>query len=280
MITIIHKYVYGGNDGIADFIRGSLNLYSFCIKRNYSYYIDFEDSIFNICFDVNQGTIPKTQKIIYIQLNQLNFESILEKGEYIEDTLDDTIKKNTSNEDEVFEVTCNCINITKDLFVDSFKEFFKPSKLILNYIKTLNLPNDYVAVHLRYSDKFINDTKYEGNPEEFKETILKIFPNEKNIIFFSNNSLLKKNLNKYFIIHDIEIIHTNNLGYLNNNSVELYIKTIAEFYMISFSKKVLSLNMYSGFSHISSYLEGKEYIVTYKNKHLKFLNNYISFQNS
>ena len=250
--------------GIADFIRASLNLYSFCKKRNYAFYIDFKGTPYETLFDTptfkNQCSInirdaTGTPPIGY---REEEFENKIIPG-------------------KTYNFTINYIIITPDIYPDSFLDIFKPSESVLNYIESLHFPKEYIAVHIRLNDSCIG-TVQNIDFEKYKETIEKINETCLPVIIFSNNEYIKKVFKeKYsFLIHEMPILHTGNATGINKEKKESYLKTIAEFYLIGFSSKVLSFH-YSGFSHISSYLYKKEYIVTFDHPELKYLNDYIKY---
>jgi hypothetical protein len=261
--TIVHVYGLETNYGIADFIRGSLNLFSFCKKRGYHYSINFTNGIFKDCFELPEHTHLNTEQELHFgqsgynlnQINESEFENLI------------------SNYSSV-KVVSNMINLTSEIYLDEFMEFLKPSKLILDFIESLNLPKDYISLHIRVGDHFMNR---EPNYEIPMDLVTKWNTENKPIVFFTDNQILKERYSGSFIVNNIPIVHTNEESVRNSCNSDVVVKTIAEFYMIGFSQKVLSLK-YSGFSHISSYLYKKELTVTFKDSHLEYLNDYLKYQ--
>ena len=267
-IVLIHKYHDNINYGLADFLRASLNLFSFCKKRNYGYFIKFENQDLNKCFILGNEYLPIERKIFFGQ-HTLQDGIII----YREDELDSYLINSGS---KVFEIDSNCINITSELYVDEYSQFIKPSKLVLDYIESVKLPEDYLAVHIRCGDKFIHKD-HSFNLTECLKVVNKFicdYNSTDKVIVFSDNELLKQKFKSYgFLIHEMNIFHTNTPGvYI---SPGIYMQTVAEFYMIGMSKKVLAFN-YSGFSHLSSFLHSKEYFNNTNNVHLQYLNKYVS----
>ena len=253
VVVLIHNYRLRALYGISDFLRASLNLFSFCKKRNFEYFIDFSDDNLNKCFDIQQSEIPKNSKskIVFGQTNFVNFrEKELE------------LKLDGKN---FVEIDSNCINITSELYIDEFNLFLRPSKLVLDYIENQHLPKNYQSVHIRAGDCFISK-KSSFNIQNAVSIINKWKTTD--VLIFSDNEYLKQEFKIYgFLIHDMKIIHTTTKGVS-------YIETIAEFYMIMFSTGILAFN-YSGFSHLSSFLGKVKYTNVDNNIHLNYLNEYI-----
>ena len=166
----------------------------------------------------------------------------------------------------IFEIESSCINITPDLYIDEYNLFLKPSSVFLDYIASVNLPKDYLAVHIRVGDGFVNK-KSNFNVDDAIIVVNKWKDNV--VVVFSDNEHVKQQFKNYgFLIHEMDVFHINEC---KNNSL---IPTIAEFFIIGFSKKVLAFN-YSGFYHISSFLMGKEYNACDFNVHYNYFNTYI-----
>jgi hypothetical protein len=56
------------------------------------------------------------------------------------------------------------------------------------------------------------------------------------------------------------------------NTSEGYISTIAEFYIISKARKIYMPEVYSGFSHVASYIEGKPLYTKINDERYNILN--------
>jgi hypothetical protein len=257
--TLISCYYPGCPFGFADFIRASLGIHGFCVKHGYNFFIDFADDVLNRLFDIPKYTIPSNEKVYEIH----DAMGGAVEG-YFEQGFEQQVAKHN-----YYKITINRINITKELYPDLFNEILKPKQCLLDYISNLNFPKEYLAVHIRVGDNYLLK---EANVdfERYFSKITQVAKDLPVIIFSDNNSVKQQFKHRFgFLIHDIPIIHTRETRNFDN-----FLKTIAEFYMIAFSKRVLSFN-YSGFSHVSSYLYKKEYIVDYDNFHLNYLNNYI-----
>jgi len=258
--TIIHTYNENCIYGIADFLRGSLNLFSFCKKRKYNFFINFKNTVYDSLFDTPESL---SGNFIQLTLRQITLNG------YCEDELEYLLKNGN-----LFEIDCNLINITPEIYRDEFIEFLKPSKIVLEYINSLSFPKDYLAVHFRIGDDFMEKIKLPVNETEMYSVIKNIAGDLPIIIFGDNQSIRQFFKEKYsFLTHDTKIIHTD-LNFKWKNSEIDYLKTIAEFYMIGFATKIVSFN-YSGFSHLSSYLYKKQFNVNYKNDHLNYLNEHV-----
>jgi hypothetical protein len=262
-MKVIHIYNFQSNYGIADFLRGALNVFSFCKKRNYEYFIDFCDTPFKDCFNIPE--CPKYQIDYFFDFGQRDRDGTFREQE---------LEQFLSNFKEI-KIQSNCINITQELYTEEFMEFIKPSQKVMDYIYSLDLPKDYLSIHVRLGDSLINqESNYEIPMDLVKNWNEESLP----VFLFTDNSALRKKYSDVFLTTQHEIIHTNAQDVRDKTDSTIFIKTIAEFYLIGFSKKVLALK-YSGFSHLSSYLYKKELSVPWNNGfnycHYKYLNDYI-----
>lgn len=260
--TLISCYYKGCPFGIADFLRASINIHGYCIKKNWNFFIDFCDTPFEHLFQTPKYTLPENEKV-----NTIHDAC----GSSVSGYLEEEFEKKLSG-GNIYKITVNWINITSELHTEEFIKILKPKPVVLDYIDSLKFPKEYLAVHIRLGDQYLNRpgvVDFEG----YNNTIKSVADNLP-VVIFSDNAFIKQEFQRRYnyIIHNIDIVHAREMRLINE--LEPFLKTIAEFYMIAFSTKVLSF-IYSGFSHISSFLYKKEYLVVYDNFHLNYLKKYI-----
>ena len=151
-----------------------------------------------------------------------------------------------------------------DIYVNEV--FYFDNIVKTNVINILSsLPINYISIHLRLGDKFLEtDKKYvkcENDTRSFSsEKIFKFIEdnNDKSIIFFcDNNSEKLKVKNKYnnIIISTAQIGHTS----LSNTTNRQILDTITEFYILSNSQLIYGASR-SSFSIIASKFNNVKYI--------------------
>jgi hypothetical protein len=260
--TLISRYYKGCPFGIADFLRASINIHGFCVQKNWNFFIEFSGTPFEHLFETPTFTLPENE-----QIHEIHDACGSAVSGYLEEDFEKKLSGGT-----IYKITVNWINITSKLYPEQFIEILKPKPVVIDYINSLNFPKEYLAVHIRLGDQYLNRPgviDFEGY-----NTTIKSVSGSLPVIVFSDNTHIKQEFERRYnyIIHDIDIVHTREMRIVNH--LEPFLKTIAEFYMIAFSTKVLSF-IYSGFSHISSFLYKKEYLVVYDNFHLNYLKEYI-----
>ena len=128
-----------------------------------------------------------------------------------------------------------------------------------------SLPSNYVSIHLRLGDKFLEtDKKYvlvKNDTRKYSvEKIHKFIEDnsDNNIVFLCDNNSEKKNLKKKYkdiIIPNSQIGHTS----LSNTTNKQILDTITEFYILSNSQLIYGAS-YSGFSIMASKFTNVKYI--------------------
>lgn len=273
---VIHKHFLGGG-GIGDFIRASLSFYSICKKNCFEYYINFdENKILEKCFIYKE--VPK----IYLSNNYVKI-SLPQLGEIMNE--DVFITKINEHNEKIIYLYSNAIGIEKSeninlIINEYFSNILRPSEKVQNYInlcysKLKISDNNYLSVHIRCGDKYIdpdnnnytsidsrinmedNDiyNKYNNSIQKFKNDYNIDIP----IIIHSDSDLFKKNLlkinNEYKII-DIKVSHiSEQIGLKDEDS---FISTIAEFFILVNARIIFTPYTYSGFSHIASIIKKKK----------------------
>lgn len=283
--TIIHKHSYKCG-GIGDFIRASISFYSICKRFGYNYYISFDENKYmGDCFDT--PNIPddiKTQNKSYLELiaGTCDFEAIRPVINILEKNAVCIVKSNLIG----FE---SCENLNK-IRQEYFSQILKPTNKVIEKINEIynkfNISeNNYISIHIRCGDKNMssnhlidlridinNDNTYTKYNEIIKDFVLKYGENLP-ILIHSDCKVFKnkiKELNANIIDIDLSIKHiAEDIG---DNTSNNYIATIAEFYILSKARKIYMPDVYSGFSHIASYVEGKPLYTKIHEHRLNILN--------
>lgn len=230
--------------GIADCIKYFSYALHLCMKHNIKLY-----------YLKNNIPIEKYLKLKYDKM-YIEKETISESIEIKEEDIPN-IKSNTYNivHPLIFWHTFSYDNLTIPLeeifdFVDEIK--------INSKIMLLNNTNDYISIHLRLGDKYLEtDSNYIQcitDERSFDEEKLFHFienkDKNKNIVFFCDNNNYKLKIkNKYnnIIITNCNIGHTS----LYNTTDNQVLDTITEFYLLANSKEIYKTS-YSGFPVIAS----------------------------
>ena len=146
-------------------------------------------------------------------------------------------------------------------------EIFYFDDIVKTNVKNVlfSLPIDYISIHLRLGDKFLEtDKKYvlcKNDTRNFSlEKLYKFIEvnNDKNIIFVSDNNNYKLNIkNKYnnIIISTSQIGHTS----LSNTTNKQILDSITDFYILSNSQLIYSASN-SGFSRMASKFNNIKFI--------------------
>lgn len=225
-----------GHGGIGDYLKFFMIMLSYCIDNNVKFYKK-----------VNNIEIEKFIKLKYDffnitkdEISKLNNVTIKRPCDYYSnDTYNGNIHLN-----EVF------------YFDNSIKQNVK------NIIPSL--PTNYISIHLRLGDKFLEtDKKFvlcKNDKRQFSEGKMCKFIEDnidKNILFFcDNNSMKIKMNNKYnnIIITNAQIGHTS----LSNTTNKQILDSISEFYLLSNSQYIYAASR-SGFSEMASKFNNVEY---------------------
>ncbi len=281
---LIHKHTLGCG-GIGDFIRASISFYSICKRYGHQYFISFEgNNLLYNCFE----TIPIPQHINNLSKREIDLINGTCKFEFIQPVLD------VLNQGLVCELKSNLVGFESNDNINKVRQEYlnvvlKPTNHIKEAIKNIyneyNLSdNNYISIHVRCGDRTMGSKiskdirvnidseetykKYNGMIKYFE----KIYSENLPIVLHSDSTVFKnkmKELNPKLIILDIDIKHiAEDIG---NNTPNSYISTIAEFYIISKARKIYMPDVYSGFSHIASILEGKQFFTHISEERLDML---------
>jgi hypothetical protein len=286
---IIHKHSHECG-GIGDFIRASLSFYSLCKRYNYKYYINFDDNLYlKECFEIEN--IP-------IELDNFSKEElIILNGVYDENNIQPYLDKIKNK--KIYYLKSNAIGFESNEKINIIRnEYFKniliPSQKVNNFINNIYskynlIDNNYISIHIRCGDKNMTNNNNDVNNYDnrinlenndiytFYNNIInkfyKKYGSNLPLVIHSDSATFKtkiKEINNKCIILDLDIKHiAENIGINNENS---FVSTVGEFYIISKAKKIYLPNVYSGFSHIASIIEGKELFTNFDSFYFSFLN--------
>ncbi len=146
-------------------------------------------------------------------------------------------------------------------------EIFYFDNLVKTNVQNIlsSLPNNYISIHLRLGDKFLEtDKKFvlcKNETRDFsKEKLYKFIEDnsDKNILFFSDNNRWKleiKNKYKNIIISNSQIGHTS----LSNTTNIQILDSITDFYILSNSQLIYAASS-SGFSKMASKFNNIKFI--------------------
>lgn len=290
-MILIHK-IKNNCGGLGDFIRSSIALYYLSKRLNFEYYIDMSNNInLDKCF-IYKKYIGDTK----------NIKTITKIGSFC--TSYDMIEYIKKLDDDIYFIITNLfgyvnINEINNILDEYTNEIIKPSDIVLNKINFLMemyelKEKEYISCHIRCGDYSIgalddnitypkNSKIYNSiniydinNYNKINEYIMNLIKNEnKNIkiIIHSDSIYFKKKINLLYPNYtcmDISIKHiTENLG---DDTIDGYISTVAEFYILSKSKYIILPITYSGFSHWSSILGKINLYTNFNDIHIDILN--------
>lgn len=289
MYTIIHQK---GDEGLGDFIRGSLYLYDLSIKRHWNFYINMSDYPYlEKCFDLISYIQPIDNfKTIYIRSNGKNC-LISDLYQQIDTNILDLV-----NETKTLLIWNNCIDINIDLDDQTIHQFFdkilKPNTTIIDRMNSIysNLhlqSNHYISVHVRCGD-YNMELELKGrtarrdrrvnlnqiNINQYHDLIMNIIKDDTSpILIHSDSSRFKsliQNISNRYINLNLKIEHVGQK--IGENNEDSYMDTITEFYIMSNAKYIIMINSYSGFSHMASLVYGKPVYVNFNYNMFNHLN--------
>lgn len=276
-------YMNGNAQGLGDFLRGSYYLIQFCEKYNYIYEIDLSRHL--LCHflkklhtheNKQRGNLSNVYKF-----DNINSEFLIgEKNE---------IQFKISNNYKFFEhflKNQKIINDTITLYTNSFPilpikmedkkymrsileptdEIIETSKKILERINLMNKP--FTIIHIRYGDDYLvhNEKKFNlENLEKLKSEINNLPKSENYLLLADNNPIKRYIINQFPFIKTFfkEISHSGE----KVNEINKIKNTMVEFYLMSYSKKILN---YSSYLHGSGFSKwcAVTYDIPYKSKYI------------
>lgn len=249
---IIHTYHYG-DGGLGDMLRSMFAYFVFCKKNDIEYKIFFDSNgPFESCFESSEGV----EKVDYKFLN-IGSKSTQETHNFL--------KVCKEHKDKNFLVRSNIFDFVSfddlRLFKSEFLNFLKPTEAVKDRINDNRLENqNFSSIHIRCGDKFMSsvniasDSRLDPSSEEtiqlIDETIE--FLDFDNVTIFTDNEYIKSKYPYRVNLLNSKIQHTA----LKTNYKFSYIDTVAEFFIMGLSEKIVSLSN-SGFSFWSAFLHDK-----------------------
>jgi hypothetical protein len=252
------------SSGFGDFIRGCFFIMEFCEKNKLTVDFHIYDSYLKLYLK-NFIDKPKIKDSIASDIDRFmlpNYELINTNGiigykidNNYDDAFIDYLNKCNCYFEHIFINTINfpSHNISKK-HLDNMKYILEPIdslKLeINNSLKQLELiEKNFITYHFRLGDKYLNDQNNNIEESIIDKLLNKIIINQnENYLIISDSVFIKDLLKKKF--SNIKILKNSFSHTVNNNII--YIKnTLIDFYLMSFSKKIISFSTYphgSGFS--------------------------------
>ena len=284
------KYNYGSSNctGLGDFIRGSYFILEFCEKYNFEYKIIFNNCISNF-LQIKTDKLKNIENILEgidffknnnvhsynINNNGIIFEPIKDNKHIMSDFVDYIVKSKSVN-NNVF-IYCNSYP-TNDIIDENHKEYMRnilePTlEIKINVNKTLyDLKlefKQFIVIHIRSGDSYLKNEKNTFDVKYINELIQNI---ENDIVHYfnknKNDNIDNIDNNKYLIIADNNYIKLilkkkfpnftillKNITHFGEGILledEKVKNSLIDFYLLSFSKFILSYSCYehgSGFSY-------------------------------
>ena len=284
------KYNYGSNSctGLGDFIRGSYFILEFCEKYNFEYKIIFNNCISNF-LQIKTDKLKNIENILkgidFFKNNNIDSYNIDNSGIIFEPIKDnkhimsdfvDYIVKSKSVYNNVF-IYCNSYPIN-DIIDEKHKEYMRnilepiiEIKINVNKILyDLKLEfKQFIVIHIRSGDSYLKNEKNTFDVKYINELIQNI---ENDIVHYfnknKNDNIDNIDNNKYLIIADNNYIKLilkkkfpnftillKNITHFGEGILledEKVKNSLIDFYLLSFSKFILSYSCYehgSGFSY-------------------------------
>ena len=226
-----NKIVYEfnvGHGGLGDCIRFFMIALETCMKNNTRLYYKNNseiDKYFKLKYD--------KMNINYYKIKQLDYVRIVSPCAYY-----------------------SAVNYEYSIDIKDVFYFTDELKINSKYLFPLNITN-YISIHLRLGDKFLEtDKRYvpcEGDTRTFSEEKIYKFIEEnynKNIFFCCDNNNYKLKLKKKYnniIITNCDIGHTS----LFNTTTKQILDAVTEFYILTNSEMIFGASI-SGFSLMAS----------------------------
>jgi hypothetical protein len=261
--------------GLGDFIRGSYFLMEFCSKYDLNYKIVFNNkmSLFlknkdnrdlnNITNNIKSFKDNNVVSLLisnedYV-LNPIKNKDILSIfTKYLKDCI-------SCNKTDMF-IYCTCFPINETISENDkiiMQKILEPTNTLKievnNILKVQSLkPKNYTTIHIRSGDNYLNDN---SNTAFKKSYIVNLIENirfssndKENLFLICDNNNIKNILlnilpNLKCIFREIIHLSISDINVENENKIK---NTLIEFYLLSFSKEIISFSCYkhgSGFSY-------------------------------
>ena len=269
-ITIVNNYqsnyANGQAKGFGDFLRGSYYLMQFCDENKYQYKIDLCDHLLS-CFLKNNVFIEK--KNLIFKFDDINAEFTIGEKNDIQNKIMDNfdlfqefLNKQKKNDSTIFIFTNSFpLSNPSKKHKDYMKFILEPTNEILEYSKNIlekiNLLNkSFITIHIRFGDEYLinNEKNFNLNTlNKLKKEIKSLVSyqrTENYLLLADNNSIKKYIINHYPFMKTFfkEISHSGEGVNLEKEKIK---NTMTDFYIMSYSKNIVSYSSYlhgSGFS--------------------------------
>jgi hypothetical protein len=276
--TLINIYqpIYKNNErstGFGDFIRGSYFLLLFCEKYNLHCKISFHNGIENLLQNHYESTLPprilsdipvfQNNNIINLPISPNNIilspitnPNILNLfSEYL---LSIPIIENNG----LLYCTCSPFTAVEQRHKLEMQRILEPNiemqNTIQNTLKLLGLiKKKYTCIHIRCGDDYLNNSENTEFNKLFIRRVLgyikMMYTTNENYLLISDNLFIKKIIIQEFPFMKTifkDIIHLSTIQ--SEKETEKIKNTMIEFYLLSFSKSIVSYSCYqhgSGFSY-------------------------------
>jgi len=267
MKTIVYSFSH--SYGLMDNISGMLVINLLCKLKNYVFKyetsnlnINFKKYLFAeyVCVDNFKNykhcqyiNIPSTQQF----LQELYYNSFKEEVIVVKTNL------------QIYEAYKNIFDME---YIKSFI-FENANKLINFNIKINNLKNNYIAIHFRFGDKYINDNNVNQTEENFNKIKELALKTSSKILLNNTNKILlvgdNHNIIQY-IINNLDSANKNNI-YFNNSNCPKHFSNIntekeldflmCDVYNLYYSKKnyFIGLGPGAGFAFLTSLMGNVPY---------------------
>jgi len=270
----IHKYLTKCNTnpqspGLADFLRGTISLFNLSKTYNYKLLIDGNHEIFkylksnNTIITNNNETNntlellpPLSYEKIYNSLTQLFQKkqsfTILTNSFYKD--------SNTQNLVNFGNINNECKKFMRDILQPS-EELISKIYYLFESIYYLNINTQFKVIHLRCGDTFLHDKIFNNDIYNLyykKINDIILYNSKIKFILLSDSSeianQLKKDIPNIYYWYNSKIL----LGDLKNYSEQAVFDTMVDFFIMTKSNEIISINS-SGFSKIISLIYDIKY---------------------
>ena len=267
----IHKYLTQcitnpQPPGFADFLRGTIALYIFAKKYDYTLSIDRSHPVFNYLKGNHEYTLEYTEELLS-PLSYENIYSILDNKFKSKKSFSVMTNSFYNLQNGVLsnygEITPDCANYMKELLSPTLKVENKLS-YVFNEVYKINMNSHFNIIHLRFGDIFIenniyNDEMYDLYYNKINKLINENKLNEKYVLISDSSEIatkLKTNIPQLLYWENSKI-HLGSLKKSMESGSNDILDTLVDFFIISKSTQIFSNG--SGFSKINSIIYNIKY---------------------
>jgi hypothetical protein len=273
-IVNVYQLHYKNNKsspGFGDFLRGCFSFMQLAKLLKIDFDMDMSNHPLSLYLEnvnhnkhLNYNTIEFYEDMNKNKNGDVNYENIKYNINY--DFLNKTISLLNSQNCNTYYFFSNAFpyfNYHNPEGINFVKNKLTPNKIMVDYIDesliNLNLKKkDYQVIHIRTGDNYLVENKkiMIDNLVIVRESVIKYISSNHNYLVISDNHIIKEYLtdipNVYFIRH--RITHLGGEKKLSNKIYLDEIKnTMLEFYLMSYSTKIISISVYGHISGFSKY---------------------------